>query len=186
MYSKLGLNLGDVFSLKIPMTDKISSEYDSKFLIPAKSYFEKQEKNQCGGYSTAYVLRCLNEEATGKEIYTQFKHTFKNGYVLPQSLIQTFKKYGYKAKIRKGNIETLKARASAGVPVIVIIGDGMKWQHYVSVVGYDEGNILLYDSNYDTNNASGYNRVLSNSEFNKLWENGIPFFEKSYFVIYDK
>lgn len=181
--TRLGLTVLDIYSQSLPKTDHIKGEYPNEFLTKQTSYFEKQGKSECGGYSSAYVLRCLGEDITGKDNYQQLGHKFTNGYVMPQALLDIFRNYGYKAKLYRGDMAELKTRLSKGVPIIIIIGQGRSWQHYVTVVGYDENNILLYDSNKDTNNAKGYNRIMSNTEFISQWKNKIPLFEKTYFVI---
>ncbi len=53
----------------------------------------------------------------------------------------------------------------------------------LTVVGYDEDHIFLYDSNRDTDNSKGYNRVMTNAEFLSQWKNEIPPFEQIYFVV---
>jgi ABC-type bacteriocin/lantibiotic exporter with double-glycine peptidase domain len=169
--------------MELPETDKISVKYPIEFKAEINSYFEKQGKSQCSGYSSAYILRCLGENTKGQDIYERFDYKLANGYVLPQALINVFHDYGYKAKMYRGDIKQLKTRLSEGRPIIVLIGNGISWQHYVTIVGYNEKKIFLYDSNKDTDHSKGYNRTMDVSEFIKQWENGIPLFEKIYFVV---
>lgn len=183
---KLGLNFKDIVSLRLPIKDNIKIEFSKKYIIPNKSYFEKQKRSQCGGYSSAYVLRFLGEKVKGEEIYSSMNYKLSNGYVLPQALIQTFDKYDVSAELYSGTLDTLKTRLANGIPIIVIIGDGFKWQHYVTVTGYDENNIYLYDSNFENETSKSYNRTISNSEFINTWKNKLPFFEQAYFVIQRK
>jgi len=168
----------DIYSQSLPKTDHIKAEYPNEFLVKQTSYFEKQGKSECGGYSSAYVLRCLGEDIAGKDNYQQLGYKFTNGYVMPQALLDTFHNYGYIVKLYRGDIAELKTRLSKGAPIIVLLGHGKSWQHYVTVVGYDENDIYLYDSNKDTNNSKGYNRIMSNTEFISQWKNKIPLFEK--------
>ncbi|MEL7567793.1 MAG: C39 family peptidase [Dehalobacterium sp.] len=181
--SGIGLTVWDVYSQSLPKIDSITEEYPVEFIVKTKSYFEKQGKSQCGGYSSAYVLRCLGKNIQGKDNYEKLSYKFANGYVLPQALINVFHDYGYQVKMYRGNIEQLKTRLSEGRPIIALIGNGISWQHYVTVVGYTEKDIFLYDSNKDTNSSKGYNRTMDISEFIKQWKNGIPLFEKIYFVV---
>lgn len=179
----LGLSVWDIYAQSLPKTDRIDATFPEEFFVEKKSYFEKQGKGQCGGYSSAYVLRCLGKDISGSANYEQLGHKFANGYIMPQALLDVFHDYGYKAKLYRGELEQLKARLAEGTPIIVLFGDGIKWQHYVTVVGYDKNGIYLYDSNKGTDNLQRYNRTLKSSEFVKQWENGIPLFEKIYFIV---
>lgn len=102
---------------------------------------------------------------------------------MPQALIDIFKEYGHNIEMFHGNLEKLKTRLNEGTPIIVLIGQFTSWQHYVTVVGYDEENVFLYDSNMNTDNSNGYNRTMTNVEFISQWKNEIPFFEQTYFVV---
>lgn len=182
-YTVFGLTISDVFSQKLPKSDNIEIQYSDTYFVTKHSYFEKQEKSQCGGYSSAYVLRCLGEDITGKSCYDQLGYKFSNGYVLPQALTEMFAQYDYAATIYRGDLDSLKTRLRQGNPLIVLVGKSYHWQHYITVVGYDKDNVYIYDSNNDIDNSKGYNRALSYADFMAIWENGIPFFAKIYFVL---
>lgn len=181
--SGAGLTVLDIYAQTLPREDTKAINYSPGYFMETKSYFEKQEKGQCAGFSSAYVLRVLGEEISGRDNYKELGHKFSNGYVMPQALIDIFEKYNYQVNMFSGNLKQLKTRLNQGKPVIVLIGHFVSWQHYVTVVGYDEDTIFLYDSNMDTNNSKGYNRTMTNEEFLSQWENEIPFFEQIYFVV---
>ncbi|MDR3270666.1 MAG: C39 family peptidase [Peptococcaceae bacterium] len=182
-WALLGVSPPELLAQRLPLKDRIAAQYRESVLLSDKSYFEKQEKNQCAGFSSAYLLRFLGEDIDGTQGYQEMKYTFRNGYVLPQSIQQMVKKYGYDGRFYRGTVETLKMRLSANTPVIALIGQGYHWQHYVTVVGYDENAVFIYDSNYDADNSSGYNRKMTIQEFSAVWHNGIPFFNTVYFAI---
>ena len=179
----LGLSVFAVFSQKFPVSDAIKISFPDSYLVEKHSYFEKQDKNQCGGYASAYVLRCMGETIAGDENYERLGLKLSNGYVLPQALTDAFAAYGYAATLYRGDLEHLKTRLARGSPIVVLIGHRLSWQHYVTVVGYDEDNIYLYDSQRDADNSKGYNRTIGNEEFLNFWNNKLPFFERTYFVI---
>lgn len=181
--SGLGISVWDIYSQSMPKKDTVKREYENTYNVKTCSYFEKQGKSQCGGFSSAYILRCLGTKINGNENYEQLSHKFSNGYVMPQALLDVFKKYKYKPTLYHGSFEQLKTRLNQGNPIIILIGSGTKWQHYVTVVGYDENNVYLYDSNKNTDNSKGYNRILKNSDFLTQWQNKIPLFENIYFVV---
>lgn len=181
--SGAGISILDIYAQTLPREDTKEIEYSNMYLVESKSYFEKQERGQCAGFSSAYVLRILGEEISGSEIYKRLGHKFSNGYVMPQALIDIFAEYGHDVEMLRGDLEQVKTRLNQGIPIIVLIGHFVSWQHYVTVVGYDEDNIFLYDSNRDTDNSNGYNRTMTNTEFVSQWENEIPLFEQVYFVV---
>jgi len=181
--SGAGISVLDIYAQTLPKNDTIAIEFSDTYFVESKSYFEKQERGQCAGFSSAYVLRILGEEISGSVNYERLGHKFDNGYVMPQALLDIFKEYDYNAEMLRGDLEQLKTRLNQGNPIIVLIGHFVSWQHYVTVVGYDEDNIYLYDSNMDTNNSNGYNRTMTNAEFVSQWENEIPLFEQIYFVV---
>ncbi len=179
----VGISILDIYAQTFPKNDTKKIEYSDRYFVKSKSYFEKQERGQCAGFSSAYVLRTLGEEISGSENYERLDHKFSNGYVMPQALIDIFKEYDHNVEMLRGDLEKLKTRLNEGNPIIVLIGHFTSWQHYVTVVGYDEDNIFLYDSNMDTDNFNGYNRTITNAEFISQWENEIPLFEQIYFVV---
>ncbi len=179
----LELSPFDLLSQNLPTSDTIIANYETEYLTESTSDFEKQGFNQCAGYSSAYLLRLRGEEITGKEAYQKMGRKFHNGYVLPIGISNLIADYGYGTTLMRGNLSQLKTRVASGSPVIALIGDGTSWQHYVTVVGYDQDQIYLYDSIYPNDSTSGYNRVMSNREFLSRWQNGIPLFEQVYLVL---
>jgi hypothetical protein len=87
----------------------------------------------------------------------------------------------------KGNVETLKRRLAKGEPIIVLIGQIYRWQHYMTLVGYksDKKELYFYDSKkkYDENGKLSGNRTLKQDYFLKLWDNGLPIFNHIYIEV---
>lgn len=171
-----------LYTMKWPKNDHIQNNYSEQFFIDKHSYFETQGHFQCAGFSTAYLLRSNGIESDGNSIYEAMNHKFYGGYVLPQSIMETLKHNGLNPKLYRGNLDQLKTRLNDGNPIVVLIGDGIQWQHYVNVVGYDNENIYLFDS-LISGDSGGYNRVYSNYDFESLWNNGIPYFSNIYFIV---
>lgn len=179
-----GMGFKEILSLRIPKSSK-----NIKVEIPEK-YFAKisdnrifsQGYNQCGAFSSSFVLRNLGVEVYGGDIYGSMTPKMKNGYLLPDALISLFKKNGFKAILRRGNLEDLKRQLLKGKPVIVVIGRGFNWQHYIVVTGFDKDNIYTVDSLLNYSEGS-YNKKYSNFEFTKLWNNELPIFNSLYIDI---
>ena len=180
---RMGISPRDVIGQSFPQLQTEKYDCPDAYQVAKKSYFEKQGKNQCAGFSSAYLLRVLGVEMTGEEAYTALGHKLKNGYVLPQGILDLLQKNGVSVKLYHGDLEQLKAQVAKGIPVIVLIGNALRWQHYVTVVGYNRENIYLYDTEKEPDNTKGYNRVLSNAEFLSRWNNRLPMFERVYFVV---
>ena len=74
-----------------------------------------------------------------------------------------------------------------GTPVIVLVGDGLNWQHYMTLVGFDQSlsEVYFFDSlrQDDENGEAPGNRTLSTDYFLQLWDNGLPIFNHIYFTI---
>ncbi len=183
--SNSNLTLLDIYAQRLPKKDHIEVKYPDELLIKKQSYFEIQGLNQCAGYSSAYLLRHLDQDISGSEVYEKLDYKFSNGYVLPQAIIKTLKEYDLEIILYKGNLEQLKTRLNNKKPIVVLIGDSYRWQHYVSVVGYDKDNIYLYDSLYEDSPKS-YNRVMDNDKFLDYWDNGTILYNNVYYVVEDK
>jgi len=175
--------------LPFPNSDSISLTTQKKFDVPIYTGFEVQGKNQCAAYSTAFVLRNSGKEAKGSEVYA--KIPFKvpiSGYVLPKGIISYLQSQGLKPMIYKGELSSLKARLVQGsAPVIVLVGNGPYWQHYMTLVGFDDDKSELYfvDSNKanDENAELPGNRTMTTDYFLKWWSNGLPVFNHVYITV---
>lgn len=107
-----------------------------------------------------------------------------SGYVLPQAILDHFDGADYQITLYQSDLARLKTRVAQGDPVIILMGQGGGWQHYATVVGYDEENIYLFDSLKQTVfDHAYYNRSMTTDYFEQLWNNGLPFFERACFAI---
>ncbi len=181
---------GIVFYVLVPLPKKASNpgDYPAEFYIEKINSFELQPPNQCAAYATAYVLRNFEQEGIGKNIYE--KLSFKipiSGYVLPKGIIMFLRAEGFKAEIYKGDISSLKNKIAEGHPVIVLIGQGLSWQHYMTLVGYNDEKkeLYFYDSkrSTDENESIPGNRTMTEEYYMELWENGLPIFNRVYISV---
>lgn len=177
---------GTVFILSpFPNSDSISFAAQKKFDVPINTDFELQGKNQCAAYSTAFVLRNTGKKAKGIDVYDEIPFKIPiSGYVLPKGIISYLQSQGLKPIIYSGNLSSLKARLVQGnAPVIVLVGNGLFWQHYMTLVGFDneKGELYFVDSNKINENAElPGNRTMTNEYFLKWWSNGLPVFNHVY------
>ncbi len=172
-----------------PSDDYTSGKIPSQYAVDIMdNRFEKQGRNQCSAFSTAFVLRNFGEKANGTEVYQHLSHKIPvSGYVLPKGVFDYLKQSGLKVQILRGNLKDLKVRLSQGNPVIVLVGKGFRWQHYMTLVGYNTNKKELYffDSGKgsDTNGSLPGNRTMNENYFLSMWNNGLPIFNRIYFFI---
>lgn len=179
-----GLTPSIILKQSLPNSDTITPDFPQNYLIQTRNAFEQQGSNQCGGFSSAYVMRHFGEDCSGDDVYDQLDYKLSSGYVLPQAILDHFSSKQYQITLYQSNLAQLKTRIAQGDPIIILMGQGGSWQHYAVVVGYDEENIYLFDSLKQTiENNPHYNRSMTSSYFEQLWNNGIPFFERTCFVI---
>ena len=193
IYTSLGilmmmLLLTLYFLSPFPKHDKIPISFPSSFSIEQENSFERQIINECSAFSIAYVLRHYHESQTGLNIYHQLNYKIPvSGYVLPKGILNYFKDSAYNIEMFTGSLETLKTRLTAGTPIIVLIGNSLNWQHYMTLVGYDDttNEMYFFDSlkSFDENNGQPGNRTITTDYFLKLWNNGLPIFNQLYFTI---
>jgi hypothetical protein len=184
------LMAGTMFVLSpFPKMDSISVNMPKQFSVPINTGFELQGKNQCSAYSTAFVLRNCGQSATGSEVYN--KVSFKipiSGYVLPKGVISYLKSKRLEPIMYKGDLGSLKQRlVQENNLIIVLVGNGFYWQHYMTLVGFNEekGELYFFDSNKDKdeNAILPGNRTLTNDYFLKWWNNGLPIFNHVYISV---
>lgn len=184
---------GTIFILApFPNRDSILFDSQKKFSVPINTNFELQGKNQCAAYSTAFVLRNSGKPAKGIEVYAEIPFKIPiSGYVLPKGIISYLQAQGLKPMIYKGDLSSLKARLVKGnAPIIVLVGNGLFWQHYMTLVGFDDDKSELYfvDSNKenDENAELPGNRTMEKDYFLKWWSNGLPVFNHVYITVGEK
>lgn len=155
-----------------------------QYMITTENYIGYQPHYECSGYASAYVLRSLGEDADGLELYNDISNKNNDGTVPPVTLVKFLEEKGYSVKLCSGTMMQLKHEVSKGTPVIVFVRTSPKedYYHYLPIVGYDEENIYAADSLKYKENAENeyYNRIIGNSDFDKIWETGV--FRKNTYI----
>ena len=78
-------------------------------------------------------------------IYEKFNYKLPfSGYVLPKGILDYFNSTSYQVTMYTGTFETLKTQLTKGTPIIVLVGNHLKWQHYMTLVGYDDNRQEVY------------------------------------------
>ena len=159
-----------------------------QYMITAADYFDFQSRYECSGYSVAYVLRSMGEEADGLTIYQSNPYRNDDGTVMPDKLVKFLEESGYKVKLCSGTIMQMKHEVSKGIPIIAFVRTSPKenYYHYLPMVGYDEENIYLADSLKAYINADDqyYNRVLAEADFEAMLETEIC--RRNTYIVFEK
>ncbi|MBC9784829.1 C39 family peptidase [Heliobacterium chlorum] len=165
----------------------LMERHPSSYHVPREASFEVQGHNQCSAFSTACLLRSLGKDVKGAEVYREINFKIPlSGYVLPKGIMTYLEQEGLHPSIFQGTIDTLKERIRLGYPVIVLVGNGLLWQHYMTILGYDDekGELYFFDSKKETdeNGSMPGNRTLQEDYFLSLWDNGLPWFHHMYII----
>ena len=151
--------------------------------------FDKQGFNMCSGYATAFIRRYYGQPATGTQIYREiaYRLPFDIG-VPPHRLISHFRDNNLNATARTGGLTELKYFSSQNIPVIVLVGEGLKWQHYMVLVGYneEENEMYFYDPETDPSLVAREkpgNKTITKNNFLGIWENKLPFFSQLFITV---
>lgn len=181
---------GSIYVLSpFPTSEFKTGNLPNRFDVPINGEFEIQGKNQCAAFSTAFVLRNFGLNTKGSEVYARVPYKIPiSGYVLPKGVVTYIKSQGFEPTIFKGNIDSLKTRLVQGNnPVIVLVGNGLFWQHYMTIVGFDneKQEMYFFDSgrDKDENDELPGNRTMAEGYFSKWWDNGLPIFNHVYITV---
>jgi hypothetical protein len=165
-----------------PKHQNSADELSKRFAIPINTSFEVQGRNQCAAFSTAFVLRNFGQPAKGSEVYSELPYKIPiSGYVLPKGIVTYLKTKGFSPRVLKGDLNTLKSKlVEDSNPLIVLVGNGVFWQHYMTLVGFDneKSELYFFDSGRekDENAELPGNRTMTKEYFLKWWDNGLPIF----------
>jgi ABC-type bacteriocin/lantibiotic exporter with double-glycine peptidase domain len=177
-----------IYLTPFPKKDLICVNIPSRFIITKPNVYETQGYNECAAYATAYVLRSFGKNVNGESIYNKMKYKLPFLGVVPsKGIIDTLKRYHIKATYYKGDINTLKMHVSKNIPVILYVGENIKWEHFITMVGYENSSSVIYvfDSllDEDSNGEEPGNRTLTEDELLKIWDNGLPILNHTYIAV---
>jgi len=127
--------------------------------------FFPQEEYQCGPASLAGVLNFYGWKVSPAEIAAEIFSRQARG-TLDMDMVFYARKKGLKAEKYRGTFEDLQGQINSRRPVIVLIDQGF-WvyqsHHFMVVVGYDEGGIIV-------NSGKEERKFISRDSFSKTWE----------------
>lgn len=151
--------------------------------------FDQQGYNQCAGYAAAFIRRYYGQEVYGSEVYRQISYNLPIDIgVPPHRLLRHFREHNLKATARKGDFVHIKNYAARDIPSIVLVGEGISWQHYMVFLGYDrdKNELYFYDSevgSIDRNRQAPGNRTMTEEQFLEVWNNSLPGFSQMFITV---
>lgn len=127
--------------------------------------FFPQEEYQCGPASLAGILNYYGWKISPADIAAEI-FSRKAGGTLDMDMVFYARKKGLRAEKYRGTFEDLQAQIDSRRPLIVLIDQGF-WvyqiHHFMVVVGYDEGSIIV-------NSGKEERKFISRGSFSKTWE----------------
>lgn len=129
--------------------------------------FVRQTSDDCGPAALAGVMQFHGRRADLAAI-TSAVYLPKLGGTLPMDLERYAKDAGFRTDASSGNLDLLRQAVRANRPVICLLDLGFgpfRRPHYVSVVGFDDGNGLIVVHDGETANAT-----MSYETFGKAWK----------------
>ncbi|MDZ4805286.1 MAG: cysteine peptidase family C39 domain-containing protein [Candidatus Eisenbacteria bacterium] len=124
--------------------------------------YVSQSEALCGGAALAMILRYWGESSVLAE---DFAHLLEPGSagIRTDGLVSAVRSRGWTALPVTGDRSIVRSHLAEGRPMILLVGQGSGAQHYVVVVAWANGSVILHDP------AIGPHRVLRESEFAASW-----------------
>ena len=172
----------------LPDNETLAGDIPSSHFIAPNIYnpLEKQGPYMCSGYSASFVKQYYNLQADASNSYQQMSYSipFFHG-VPPFRLVNHLNTNQFNTSFYRGTLRDLFFHVSEERPVIVLVGEGLSWQHYLVLVGYDIEQEKIYFYNPEQafipeNNIMMGNNTRSFDEFKKIWANGLPIYNHLY------
>lgn len=124
--------------------------------------FVAQTEALCGGAAIAMVLRYWGETRVLAEDFATLVHQNEGG-IIAGELLDTIRDMGWQAIPFTGTIQEIQTQLSHGRPLIALIESRASRYHYIVLVGWTQGYVLLHDP------ARGPFRVLREDALLRAW-----------------
>ncbi|MEO8522070.1 MAG: C39 family peptidase [Acidobacteriota bacterium] len=121
-----------------------------------------QSEALCGGAAVAMVMRFFGETGIYAETFAGLVDRDAGG-IRGQDLIDALRARGWQAQSFSGDAALVRSYLDAGRPVIALIQDRPGRFHYVVLVGWDGGRVIVHDP------ARAPFRLLEERAFTEAW-----------------
>ncbi|OHD10125.1 MAG: hypothetical protein A2Y34_01720 [Spirochaetes bacterium GWC1_27_15] len=179
-----------LFLLLLSISYNLNSDEQIEISFDSKNNF-RQSFNDCALYSIKAIVTIIkNKNITISEISEKIKEfRFKNNYTLPFGIESVLKNFNIKFKIlncysntNEEKIKILKTNLNNLTPIIILV-EYSKFQHYMTILGYNKKEFYIYDSvltkdskipnlTLDLNGSLPGNRNIDYETLINMWNNG--------------
>ena len=125
--------------------------------------FVPQSQALCGGAALAMVMRYWGEPAVLAEDFADRIDPAGTG-IRTDDLVKAARARGWTAYPTTGTLTELQESLARGHPIIVLLRVGPSSSHYLVVVGWNRGSMIVHDS------AFGPFRTMREEQFDRDWE----------------
>ncbi len=108
-----------------------------------------QTKALCGGAAAAMVLRYWGEDGVYAEDFAGFVNP-KEQAIPTEALTRAIQERGWWARAFRGSEELVKSQLAQGRPLVVLLEDSPGQYHYISLIGWLPGRVVLHDPGLPT------------------------------------
>jgi Peptidase C39 family len=121
-----------------------------------------QSEALCGGAAAAMVMRFFGAADVYADSFASLLEPDAAG-IRTSDLVDALRARGWETSALRGDSALVRASLAARRPVVVLIDAGSGRFHYVVVVGWSSGRVILHDP------ARGPFRVLDEGSFERAW-----------------
>ena len=121
-----------------------------------------QSEALCGGAAIAMIMRYWGATNVYAETFANLVDPAASG-IHGGDLVAALRSRGYEAQSIRGSRDQVEARLAARQPLVALIEDRPSRFHYVVIVGWAEGHVIVHDP------ARAPFRILGEKTFLKAW-----------------
>jgi peptidase C39-like protein len=125
--------------------------------------FLPQSEALCGGAAAAMVMRYWGETGVYAETFSDLVDSDTGG-IRGEDLLRALRERGWQAVSFRGDAPVVQQHLASSRPVITLLEDRPGRYHYVVVVGWARGRVILHDP------ARAPFRILGEDAFIRAWE----------------
>jgi hypothetical protein len=127
--------------------------------------YVSQTRALCGGAAAAMVLRYWGEGGVHAEDFRALVDPEREA-ISTEALTEAVRERGWWTAALRGDRELVGSRLAAGQPLVVLLEEGPERYHYVVVVGFVLGHVVVHDP------ARAPYRLIAEEEFYTSWGAG--------------
>lgn len=147
-----------------------TNQYPKKYEVQNFPLYEQPDGITCGPTSLKMLLKHYGKEHSVNEIKKKCKTELlviqgkKIGGTAPDQIEKALDHFGVPSDLVHADMHKLKKYVSEGRPCVALVRTGKVLWHWVVIIGYDEGNIIMADP------GDGKREVVKAKIFDNAWK----------------